>query len=63
MPKLPLIDTNGQDQYGREAVQTLLKRMEDQRDRLVVILAAGPESGWAGASDDLERFLRSLRLL
>ncbi|WP_153558445.1 AAA family ATPase [Roseimaritima sediminicola] len=38
-----LIDRSGQDQYGREAVQTLLKRMEDQRDELVVILAGYPQ--------------------
>lgn len=37
-----LIDESGKDQYGREAVQTILKRMEDQRDRLVVILAGYP---------------------
>jgi hypothetical protein len=38
-----LVDESGQDQYGREAVQTLLKRMEDQRDQLVVILAGYPK--------------------
>jgi len=38
-----LVDASGQDQYGREAVQTLLKRMEDQLDQLVVILAGYPK--------------------
>ncbi|TVP96884.1 MAG: AAA family ATPase [Planctomycetaceae bacterium] len=46
-----LIDESGQDQYGREAVQTLLKRMEDQRDRLVVILA--------GYTDEMRKMIRS----
>ncbi len=46
-----LIDESGQDQYGREAVQTLLKRMEDQRDRLVVILA--------GYTGEMEKMIRS----
>jgi tellurite resistance protein len=34
-----LTAAEGDDAYGREAVQTLLKRMEDDRERLVVILA------------------------
>lgn len=34
-----LVDSKSDDAYGREALQILLKRMEDDRDRLVVILA------------------------
>jgi hypothetical protein len=37
-----LIAEKGDDPYGAEAVQALLKRMEDDRDRLVVILAGYP---------------------
>ncbi|HEY2518606.1 MAG TPA: AAA family ATPase [Streptosporangiaceae bacterium] len=41
----------GGDAFGAEAVQTLLKRAEDDRDRLVIVLA--------GYSADMDRFLRS----
>jgi len=41
----------GNDAYGTEAIETLLKRMEDDRDRLVVIIA--------GYRDRLERFVDS----
>ena len=42
---------SGGDAYGAEAVATLLKRAEDDRDRLVVVLA--------GYTADMDRFLRS----
>jgi len=38
-----------QDNYGKEAVATLIKRIEDDRDRLVVILA--------GYSDEMKTFI------
>lgn len=41
----------GQSDYGMEAISTLLKRMEDERDRLVVILA--------GYSKEMENFINS----
>jgi len=41
----------GGDAFGAESVQTLLKRAEDDRDRLVIVLA--------GYTDDMDRFLRS----
>lgn len=37
-----LVSEQGDDQYGHEAVQALLKRMEDDRHRLVVIVAGYP---------------------
>jgi SpoVK/Ycf46/Vps4 family AAA+-type ATPase len=42
---------SGGDAYGAEAVATLLKRAEDDRDRLVIVLA--------GYTPDMDRFLRS----
>jgi len=42
---------NSQDSYGDEAIATLLKRMEDDRDKLVVIVA--------GYTDEMKRFIDS----
>jgi SpoVK/Ycf46/Vps4 family AAA+-type ATPase len=42
---------SGGDAFGSEAVATLLKRAEDDRDRLVIVLA--------GYTDDMDRFLHS----
>jgi SpoVK/Ycf46/Vps4 family AAA+-type ATPase len=42
---------SGGDAFGAEAVATLLKRAEDDRERLVIVLA--------GYTDDMSRFLRT----
>jgi SpoVK/Ycf46/Vps4 family AAA+-type ATPase len=42
---------SGGDAFGSEAVATLLKRAEDDRDRLVIVLA--------GYTEDMSRFLRT----
>lgn len=46
-----LVQNSGSNDFGLEAIATLLKRMEDNRDRLVVILA--------GYSDEMEQFINS----
>lgn len=44
------LSVGGESDFGREAVDTLLKRMEDDRDRLVVIIA--------GYTAEIENFLQ-----
>lgn len=46
-----LVPENSSNDYGQEAISTLLKRMEDDRDKLVVIIA--------GYTNEMKRFIDS----
>lgn len=46
-----LTDSGKQDTYGKEAIAALLKRMEDDRDRLIVIVA--------GYTDEMRDFINA----
>ena len=46
-----LVPEGGGNDYGQEAISTLLKRMEDDRDKLVVIIAGYP--------NEMKRFIDS----
>ena len=46
-----LVPQGGGNDYGQEAISTLLKRMEDDRDKLVVIIAGYP--------NEMKRFIDS----
>ncbi|MBO7497541.1 MAG: AAA family ATPase [Salinivirgaceae bacterium] len=46
-----LVPEHAGSDYGQEAISTLLKRMEDDRDRLVVIIA--------GYTNEMKRFINS----
>ena len=46
-----LVPEDARSDYGQEAISTLLKRMEDDRDKLVVIIAGYP--------DEMQRFIDS----
>ena len=47
--KLMLLSQGGNNDFGKEAIDTLVKLMDDYRDRIVVILA--------GYSHDMEQFV------
>ncbi|BAZ38253.1 AAA ATPase central domain-containing protein [Calothrix sp. NIES-4101] len=46
-----LVPDDTPNDFGKEAIQVLLKRMEDQRDRMAVVVA--------GYADEMEKFIES----
>eukprot|EP00746_Dinoflagellata_sp_MGD_P141571 gnl/MRDRNA2_/MRDRNA2_74660_c0_seq2.p1 gnl/MRDRNA2_/MRDRNA2_74660_c0~~gnl/MRDRNA2_/MRDRNA2_74660_c0_seq2.p1 ORF type:complete len:1156 (+),score=233.59 gnl/MRDRNA2_/MRDRNA2_74660_c0_seq2:25-3468(+) len=46
-----LVQEDGDDDYGHEAVNTLIKEMEDHRDKVIVVLA--------GYRDEMEEFFQT----
>ncbi|MCF8242691.1 MAG: AAA family ATPase [Melioribacteraceae bacterium] len=47
----PSVDSGSSDSYGQEAIETIMKRMEDDRDKFVVIAA--------GYKEEMDRFLNA----
>ncbi len=47
----PTLASGGENDFGREAIETILKAMEDHRDELIVVVA--------GYDGPMEKFINS----